>query len=335
MIALPDQALIGTPRFQIVVAGACSGMEGLALMLALSGTWLFFARRELRLARAVWLIPLSLSLIWVLNLIRITALILLGDHGHAGVAITGFHSEAGWIAFCAVGIAFLTAANQVSWLRQRTPASTASSHNPAAIYLLPFLAIVAASLLTRAASSGFEALYPIRLFVCLLVLWFFRRDYRAVNWKFSWLGLALGAAVGVLWIVLGHNAGSDRTLAVNLADLAPLPRLLWICCRVLAAVVTVPIAEELAFRGFIARRLVSEAVEDVPYSQLTWFSILASSLGFAVLHGRMWPAGLCAGVVFALCARIRNRLGEAVAAHATANLLLAAWVLTTGNYSLW
>jgi hypothetical protein len=39
--------------------------------------------------------------------------------------------------------------------------------------------------------------------------------------------------------------------------------------------------------------------------------------------------------VFALVAKWRGRLGEAVAAHVTANLLLALWVLTRGEYSLW
>jgi membrane protease YdiL (CAAX protease family) len=49
----------------------------------------------------------------------------------------------------------------------------------------------------------------------------------------------------------------------------------------------------------------------------------------------MWLAGTLAGVVFALVARFRGRLGEAVAAHATANLLLALWIIVRGNYSLW
>jgi len=42
-----------------------------------------------------------------------------------------------------------------------------------------------------------------------------------------------------------------------------------------------------------------------------------------------------AGVVFALVAKVRGRLGEAVAAHATAYLLIAVWVLARGDYSLW
>ena len=105
--------------------------------------------------------------------------------------------------------------------------------------------------------------------------------------------------------------------------------------RVSAAVITVPLAEELAFRGFIARRMISANVEEVNYRGLSLSAVLVSSLIFGVLHGRMWLPGLLAGVIFALVAKLRGRLGEAVAAHATANLLIALWVIASGNYSLW
>jgi membrane protease YdiL (CAAX protease family) len=49
----------------------------------------------------------------------------------------------------------------------------------------------------------------------------------------------------------------------------------------------------------------------------------------------MWVAGIIAGVVFAVVAKWRNRLGEAIAAHIVANLLLTLWVLTSGSYGLW
>jgi CAAX prenyl protease-like protein len=100
-------------------------------------------------------------------------------------------------------------------------------------------------------------------------------------------------------------------------------------------VVTVPVVEELAFRGYLARRLQAEDVEAVPYRSLGVVAIVVSSLTFGALHGQLWIAGTAAGVAFALVARRRNRLGEAVAAHATANLLIAVWVLTRGDYRMW
>jgi hypothetical protein len=49
----------------------------------------------------------------------------------------------------------------------------------------------------------------------------------------------------------------------------------------------------------------------------------------------MWIAGILVGVVYAAVAKVRGRLGEAVAAHAIANLAITVWVLAHGAFSLW
>ena len=100
-------------------------------------------------------------------------------------------------------------------------------------------------------------------------------------------------------------------------------------------VVTVPIAEEFAFRGYLARRLMAADVETVRFGQLSSIAILASATLFGLLHGKMWIAGILAGVVFALAAKLRGRLGDAIAAHVTVNLLLVVWGFATGDYSTW
>jgi len=335
VVSEPASSTIGTAGFQVQIAGGCSGIEGLGLMLVLGVGWLVFARRELRMSRAVWLVPVSLCAIWLTNLVRITALIAIGQAGYGAVAVGGFHSEAGWILFNVVAIGFLVAANQVSWFRVAGPGEVVEARtNVVAVYLLPFLAILTASIAAQAVSSGFEWLYPLRLVAAVGALWYFRRHLRLIDWGFDWLGPLAGLGVFVLWMAFARYllpAGSGDGLAAALGRLTPLERFCWIAARVLAAVVTVPIAEELAFRGFVARRIVSEDVESVAYGRLTAVAIGASSLLFGVMHGRLWLAGLA----FAWVARRRNRLGEAVAAHAVANLLIAIWVLARGDYSLW
>ncbi len=331
--------VLGTPRFLVKVAGACSGIEGLCLTLVLTAGWLVYARRELKMRRAIWLLPASL-LIWLLNIVRIAALVAIGDAGYPGAVIVGFHSEAGWIAFAVVAIGFLAAANRVPWFRTDAadprPEEQEEEANIPAIYLSPFLAMLATSLLTRVVSAGFEWLYPLRTVAGLACLWWFRKAYLRTDWRFGWLGVAAGAAVGGLWIALDHDTNS--AIANGLASLTYAERTGWTAARVFAAVLAVPVAEELAFRGFLARWLVtrdSEEVESVSYRQLGWFPIVASSLAFGVLHSHLWLLGTLAGVVFAWVAKQRGRLGEAVAAHATANLSIAVWVLWRGAYGLW
>jgi len=110
---------------------------------------------------------------------------------------------------------------------------------------------------------------------------------------------------------------------------------------VAAAVVTVPIAEELAFRGYLARRFISREFDGVSFSSLTPLSIWLSSVVFGLEHMKNlvdWQhllLGTLAGLAFAVALRRRGRMGDAVAAHAVSNLLLAAWVLGFGDWAQW
>ena len=339
--------VLGTDRFQVTIAGACSGIEGLALVSVFMLAWLFSARNEVRAERALLLAPFALLFMWLLNLIRLVALIAIGTAGHPDVAINGFHSQAGWIGFNLVALGFLLLAQRIPWIQQQRPVAVfaggselalPSTRNVAAIYLGPFLAITAASLVSQAVSGGFEWLYPLRFLVALVVLWHFRAEYARMDWHFGPLGLCVGMLVGLIWLAI-HFASHGLTAAGDLtSSLARLPvslRLVWISLRVLAAVVTVPIAEELAFRGFLARRLMSTDVEAISLSRLSVLSITVSSLAFGWMHGRMWIMGTITGIAFAVIAKRRGRLGEAVGAHMAANLVVAVVALGTGNYSLW
>jgi membrane protease YdiL (CAAX protease family) len=53
------------------------------------------------------------------------------------------------------------------------------------------------------------------------------------------------------------------------------------------------------------------------------------------MHGERWLAGTIAGAIFALAQIRKGRIGEAIAAHAITNALVAAWVLAGGNWNLW
>lgn len=342
VVSVPKLFILGTTRFDVYIASACSGVEGLGLVLVFTLGWLVFTRRELRLNRALLLIPAALGISWLLNIARIAALIALGTAGHAETALNGFHSEAGWILFNAVAFTFLLAAEHLPWLRRdasdTTPSATFFERNPAEPYLIPFLAVLLISILSRTASSHAELLYPLRLAAALLALWWYRADYRRLNWSFGWLGPLAGAAVFALWLALSRLpfiGAASNTLASDLAHLPHWQRLTWILLRTVSAVFTVPIIEELAFRGYIARRVQSSDVDSISFARLSITAMLISSIAFGAMHGRMWIAAILSGAVFAFVAKIRNRFGEAVAAHATANLLIAIWVLTRSDYSLW
>ncbi|MBS1815425.1 MAG: exosortase E/protease, VPEID-CTERM system [Acidobacteria bacterium] len=352
VLADPERHLLGTTTFMVRVSWLCSGIEGLVLVAVFIVAWLIYARRELRIDRAILLLPLALVVTWYLNIVRLTALIAMGNAGHGEIAAQGFHAQAGWITLNLIALSFLLLVQRVRWFRKtvvderrdahrptRTDTEGSPSPNFAVIYLLPFSAIVVASLITQAVSSGFEWLYPLRFLVGLIALWVFRKDYRALNWRFGWMGIVAGLAVAGMWMGLHfavvHGEQSRVATAVGLAKLSALPRYGWIGIRILAAVITVPIAEELAFRGFLARRTQSADFQELPFARLGAFPLILSSVAFGAMHGKMWIAGTIAGLVFGLVAKMRNRMGEAVAAHATANLAIAMLALVRNDYSLW
>jgi CAAX prenyl protease-like protein len=202
---------------------------------------------------------------------------------------------------------------------------------------MPFLAILASGMITRAVSDRFEWLYPLRFFAAALVLWHYRRRYRNLDWRFGWAAALIGGIAFLMWLSLDWftAAGSAGTTGTRLAALPTPARVTWIFFRALAASTTVPIAEELAFRGFLLRRLVSADFEKVGASSITLFSFVVSSIAFGLLHGNRWVAGTCAGLLYAWAFRGRSRIGDAIAAHAITNALLAAWVILSGSWQMW
>jgi exosortase E/protease (VPEID-CTERM system) len=352
---------IGTPQFQVIIAQPCSGLEGLGLVLVFTTVWLWYFRKESRFPYALLLVPCALISVWALNILRIAGLVLIGNAGAPDVAMVGFHSQAGWIAFTAVTLAFSLATRKLAWVRKLpvVPAFNSPSNDPVGLplassialpiseavgespatgaYLLPFLAILAASFLSKAISGYFEWAYPLRFVAAAIVLWHFRAEYSKLNFRFGWRAPLTGIAVFLIWIAptLWATQTSISTTGASLAALSPAARVAWIVFRIAAAVLAVPLAEELAFRGYLARRFITRDFDKLPFRSLTLLPIALSSVAFGFMHGHNWIVGIIAGLAFAAVLRSKGRIGDAVAAHATANLLLAVWVLSRGDWAQW
>jgi exosortase E/protease (VPEID-CTERM system) len=339
----------------------CSGMEGLGLVLVFTVVWLWYFRKENRFPQSLLLVPCALGFVWLLNIVRICAIILIGNAGAPNIAMVGFHSQAGWIAFTAVALTFSMATQKLSWvrsspsgaggaasemeagrmtdsaLRREESSESIGESRETAAYLVPFLAILAASFVSKAASAYFEWLYPLRFVAAAIAIWQFRSEYKKLNWRFGWIAPTVGAGIFLVWIAPEwwthqHPANS---LGTALTALSPTARATWIIFRVAAAVITVPIAEELACRGYIARRVMNRNFDTVPFNSLTPLSIGLSSVAFGLMHGHQWMFGILAGLAYAAVLKWRGRIGDAIVAHATSNLLLAAWVLLRGDWAQW
>jgi exosortase E/protease (VPEID-CTERM system) len=332
-----DNLVFITGHFAVQVTEQCSGLEGVGFMLAFGCAWLLYYRREYIFPNALLLLPAGVLLIFALNVLRIAALFLIGNAGFVGVAKYGFHSQAGWIAFVVAACLLAYTSRRSAWLSTAAVSAepSASLENPTAAYLLPLLAIMGSGILARAASSGFETLYPLRLLAGACALWLCRDRWARLDWRCSWRGPAIGVLVFVLWILAAHFAVPAAAMPAELAAMSPAARDSWIACRVLAAVVTVPLAEELAYRGYLLRRLLDGDFESVRFQSIGWLALLASSAIFGLAHGALWLPGIVAGLAYGGLVVRTGRIGEAVAAHAITNGLICALVLFRQQWQLW
>lgn len=339
-VSEPSRLLIGTPTFKVTISPECSGYEGVGLILAFLGIYLWLFRKDLRFPAALVLLPLGAATIWIVNALRIVALVVIGTSGFPAIAAGGFHSQAGWLAFNAVGLAFVGLTMRGGYfLREKREArvvETLESDTATTAYLGPFAAITATAMLTGAVSAGFDWLYPLRVLAALAVLWACRRSYAGLRWSWSWSAFAIGVATFIIWLALLPSGSSPKDAWPSaLASVPVYWAALWFAVRAIGYVIAVPLVEELAFRGFLSRRLMQANFSTLPLGRFSWLSFVISSLLFGAMHGGLWLAGTLAGMAFALALYRRGVLGDAVLAHATTNGLLLVYAMATGRWSVW
>jgi len=340
VISDPNLLRVGTPVFRVVIAPECSGYEGVGLILAFLAIYLFLFRKDLRFPGALLLLPIGAITIWLLNAVRIIALVVIGTSGWPDIAAGGFHSQAGWLIFNAVGLGFVAIINLRGYFMAHATAAgeiaAGATFESTAAYLGPFVAMLAAAMVTGAVSAGFDWLYALRIVAIAAVMWSCRKTYARLNWTCSWGAFAIGVGTFAVWIAMFPD-GLTSTAAwpVALQSIHPSWAAAWLALRLAGYVIAVPVAEELAFRVYAMRRVTDSDIESVPVGAFTWPSFVISSTLFGVFHGALWPQGVIAGMAFACALYRRRAVGDAVLAHATTNALIALYVFTSGRWSVW
>jgi len=209
---------------------------------------------------------------------------------------------------------------------------------PFALYMA-FLAVEQGVRAWSGDSFDTRWLYPVKVIVVALALWYFRGEYRELLARPARrpliVSILLGVLVFALWINLdqgwfnfGGEAGYDpRT---------PEGGLNWtlLVFRLAGASLIVPLMEELFWRSFLMRWIERQDFLSVPAAEVGFRAILISSVLFGSEHS-LWFAGILAGLVYAWLYRTYNNLWAPIAAHASTNLILGLWVLQTGAWQFW
>jgi exosortase E/protease (VPEID-CTERM system) len=343
VVSEPADFMLGTRQFSVSMYIGCTGYEGIGLIVAFVGAYFWLFRRRLRFPQAFLILPCAIVVIWLVNAVRIALLVMVGTYVSPQIASGGFHSQVGWLGFIAVALGVVAVTQRMSFfaVTQSDPRDKARAPDPTTAYLAPLTALLAVTMVSGAFSSGFDWLYPARVLGTAATIWFFWR--RSLTWPtlmrcWSWGSVGIGVMVFAIWIGLEQITGGSYDDGSSITkSLGGMPAGLagaWLLFRVLGSVVMVPIAEELAFRGYLLRRLITADFDQLSVLRFTGLSFLVSSLLFGALHGR-WLAGTLAGMFYAWALYRRGRVADAVIAHATTNALIAGAVLIFGNWSLW
>ena len=221
---------------------------------------------------------------------------------------------------------------------------------PFAVYLL-FLAIaqIIPSMTATSANQHSWAghidlwLYPLKTAAVLGLLIYFLPQYRELKDNIingpseAILTIAVGLLVYAAWVRMdwswaiqgdGTEEGYDPFRAgtgtgIVLAGI-----------RLFGASLVVPIMEELFWRSFLIRYLISSKFESVALGTFTVFSCAITVMLFGFEHD-LWLAGMMAGVAYTAILYYTKRLWPCILAHAVTNFALGIHVLVTGEWYWW
>jgi CAAX prenyl protease-like protein len=107
-----------------------------------------------------------------------------------------------------------------------------------------------------------------------------------------------------------------------------------IAVRLMGAALVVPVMEELFWRSFIIRFAINPDFRAVPLGAFSIFSFTAGSVLFGLEHYRIIQ-GILAGMIYTLLVIKQKTLKGCILAHATTNLGLGIYVLSTQQWLYW
>ena len=227
------------------------------------------------------------------------------------------------------------------------------SRSPATARVAPFVIFV---LLTAAQGKfGPASAYWFYLAKTLVGLWLIieiRPLVAEMRWAFSWEAVVVGVGIFAIWVGISGEWTTQNSLWVKLGiSHAPkIPPAMWnpndqfgsgsalawlfIVTRTLGSAFIVPPLEEVFYRSFVYRYIANQNFLEVPLNRFLPVPFLATAAVFGLSHNE-WLAGIICGAAYQWLVLRKNRLGDAMTAHAITNFLLGAWIVWRGAWNFW
>jgi len=194
--------------------------------------------------------------------------------------------------------------------------------------------------------------YLAKTLVGAWLIWEMRPFVSEMRWAMSWEAVVVGVAVFAAWVGISGEWTTQNSLWVKLgiSHAAPKAAPLWnpndqfdsgsalawlfIATRILGSTFIVPPLEEVFYRSFLYRYIAKPDFQSVPLNQFLPLPFLATAAVFGFSHNE-WLAGILCGAAYQWLVIRKNRLGDAMTAHAITNFLLGLWVVWRGAWHFW
>jgi CAAX prenyl protease-like protein len=162
---------------------------------------------------------------------------------------------------------------------------------------------------------------------------------REMRYAFSWDAVWVGVLVCVVWVGIDAwypklgKAGTPWNPHQQFGEGSALAWF-YIIGRTLGSTLVVPCLEEVFYRSFLYRYMVKVNFLEMPFKRMHGLSFVVTSVIFGLVHYQ-WLAGIFCGMAYQWLAWKKDRLGDAMTAHAITNFLLAIWIVWKSDYQFW
>jgi CAAX prenyl protease-like protein len=212
--------------------------------------------------------------------------------------------------------------------------------SPAAVRVAPFLIFLALTVCQgKFGAASAYWFYFAKTIAGAWLLWEMRPLVLEMRWAFSWEAVLVGAGIFAAWAGLDPfyphllKGGAVWNPNEQFGENSALAWLM-IAARILGSTFIVPPLEEVFYRSFLYRYIAKQNFLSVPLDKFLPWPFFATAIVFGFSHNE-WLAGILCGVAFQWLVIRKNRLGDAMTAHAITNFLLGAWVVWKHAWNFW
>lgn len=181
--------------------------------------------------------------------------------------------------------------------------------------------------------------YLAKTLVAVWLIWEMHPLVLEMRWAISWEAVVIGIGVFVMWVGLDPFYPKFLTSGVvwnppeQFGQNSALAWLMMVT-RILGSTLVVPPLEETFYRSLLYRYIARPDFLSVPLNRFLPLSFFATAAVFGFSHFQ-WLAGILCGMAFQWLVLRKNRLGDAMTAHAITNFLLGVWVVWRGAWQFW